>query len=386
MCPTYSMGNHVEPERYQAGEFNNLSIQYLEIQKAINEASPDVVLDDFFRDLGMIIPDDRSRGHKRDLNLQVFANLIIFLQDRIDFKLSSRGWAYQLEGFGLITKDEFDRAQRMINICRKEGLLPIDFVAEEASRAFDSVTRVQLRSPTEFLKDELNAILELHRYHTPDYWNGEEYYIQVLVEKVDLVTLFKPICEKYKIPIANSKGWSSISQRAELIERFRIHENAGRKPVLLICGDHDPAGLQITDLIAKNLNDLRKGTGWVANNLIVDRFGLNFDFIEENNLTWIDNLITGSGKEADESVPSVADYVDQFGRRKCEANAIVVRPDQARELCEDAILKYLGDEAIKRQRDKRKIIKEKYESILDENGLSDIIREALETFEEDDEE
>ena len=79
----------------------------------------------------------------------------------------------------------------------------------------------------------------------------------------------------------------------------------------------------------------------------IDRFGLNYDFIQENNLTWIDNLETGSGKRLDDprhpdhKKPYVQNYIKQFGVRKVEANALVTRVTAGRKLCEDAILKYI---------------------------------------------
>jgi hypothetical protein len=123
----------------------------------------------------------------------------------------------------------------------------------------------------------------------------------MVVEKIDLKTLFGPICDVYHIPIATSKGWSSVSQRAEYARRFKEAEDDGLKCVLLYCGDHDPDGLRISDFLRGNLEQLRyirwgDGTdGYDPSNLIIDRFGLNYDFIEANNLTWIENLITGSG-------------------------------------------------------------------------------------------
>ncbi len=85
-------------------------------------------------------------------------------------------------------------------------------------------------------------------------------------------------------------------------------------------------------------------------NLIIDRFGLNHDFIQEQNLTWIDNLETSSGghldnpKHKDHHKPYVQSYLAKFGARKVEANALVVRAEAGRELCRQAILKYVSED------------------------------------------
>jgi hypothetical protein len=103
-------------------------------------------------------------------------------------------------------------------------------------------------------------------------------------------------------------------------------------------------------------------------NVIVERFGLNYDFINANRLAWIDGLSTGSGKRLDDIghpdhkreyvqsylknycpdwVPPVDNRHPGTGARKCESNALVVRPRAARKLCLEAILRYLrrGDPA-----------------------------------------
>jgi len=129
---------------------------------------------------------------------------------------------------------------------------------------------------------------------------------------------------------------------------------------LLYCGDFDPAGMQISDNLKSNLRDLKDAqiplsngdyiTGWTPDNLIVDRFGLNYKFIQEADLTWIDNLKTSSGKDLanpnhnDHEQDYVQDWLSDIGERKVEANAIVTQPELGRKLFRNTIEKYLGSE------------------------------------------
>jgi len=303
----------------------------------------------------------RTKIGKR-IDLHQFADILKIISDVIGFKVSSRGWAYQLETFGIIDKSEFNKVANIINECRKLGLLPIDFVAEEQSRKFVHVFKPEEVTTKQKLLKYFEESHKQKYYHIPDYWVDEEYYIQVLVEKIDLVTLFEPVCKNYRIPIATSKGWSSISQRWELIQRFKYHEEQGRIPVLLYCGDFDPSGIQISDKLKKNFHDLYEASEWNPyDKLIVDRFGLNYDFIEENNLSWIENLITGSGKELKADKVFTQNYIRKYGRRKCEANAIVTRPDSGRALISKTIKKYLGEDGLTRINAKDKVIRKEYD-------------------------
>ncbi len=330
-----------------------------------------------------------------DEKLEEFADKVTQLQDQIGFKVSARGWCYQLESERLINKDEFGKVESWINKCRKKGILPIDFTAEEEGRKFSGVEEPTENSPIQEMKEWVEASMESERYYTPDWWDGEEYYIQMLVEKIDLKTLFEPICKKYHIPIATSKGWSSMLQRAIYSRRFKEAEEKGIQPVLLYCGDHDPDGLRISDFIKKNLLDLKDIEwedgldGYDPEGLEIVRFGLDYDFIEKHKLTWINNLITGSGRDLaspnhkNNKMPYVQGYIKKFGVRKCEANAIVPMPQLARDFVEGEITSFLGDNALTRFAKKRQKIKEELDKFREKTGLQKSLRKALDLIDKE---
>ena len=335
------------------------------------------------------LPDRKNRID----GLQQFAEELKNIDRQVGFKISARGWCYQLEGFRLINKDQFNKVENLINECRSNGFLSIDFTAEEEGRRFSGVERPEDDTPEQYLGSLLSATLRCEEFYTPDWWTGEDYYIQMLVEKIDLKTLFTPVCEEYHIPIATSKGWSSMLQRAEYAKRFSQAEEKGLKCVLLYCDDHDPDGLRISEFIRKNLSDLEgivweDGTpGYDPTDLAIDRFGLNYDFIIGNNLTWIDNLITGSGKNlASPNHPNhfmnyVQTYLESVGARKCEANALVINPQSSRALVRAAIVNYLGDEALDRFEERRQEIRDILVNFREETGLTDKVKEILKLVE-----
>lgn len=318
------------------------------------------------------------RGRNRIPELLEFAQMLMEIEKEIGFKLSPRGWCYQLEGYGFIDKGQFNRVQRIINECREIGFLTLDFVAEEEARAFDCVNNPTQVSPSEFLAGGIRRLLSLEQWYEPDFWEDEEYYLQMLVEKIDLKTLFYDVCCEYHVPIATSKGWSSVSQRAEIISRFQIAEEKGLTPVLLYCGDLDPWGVEISNLLREHLQKLSRATRWNPQNLVIDRFGLNYEFIEEHGLTWIDNLTTSSGKQADRDNPIVRRYIDQYGIRKVEANAIVVIPDAARDLCISVIENYLGPGVLQRFEDKFMVIASEFVDLRQSIGLEEYAERARE--------
>jgi len=276
--------------------------------------------------------------------LSDFADKIKRIGAEIGNKVSSRGWCYLLEGMRLINKDQFDIAEDVINECRYKGVIPMDFVASDQSRSFSYVENLNPRSvdPKEYLARQIRSLLDSPNYKEDvAFWKSQGVFIQMMVEKIDLRELFKPICSKYHVPIGNAKGWSDMLSRWQLALRFKEAEELGLKVVLLYYGDHDPAGLLISETLRKNLDDISEASKWTPKNLIIDRFGLNHDFIMKYGLVWIDNLISGSGKPPDKNKAYVREYVKKFGERKVEANAILRIRDISCKYCEDTILKYM---------------------------------------------
>jgi hypothetical protein len=280
--------------------------------------------------------------------LAEFCETIRQIRSTLDFEVSSRGWCYILEEYIGLVKGDFDEAQQLINDCCKSGLLPIGICAQDGARTADNLEDLDDDDADEEARSWLRTIRNAHRHYTPfSFWRDQDFYVEMGVEKIDLKSLFADVCEEFHLAITNMRGWNDINSRAEMMLRFKEWEECGKRCVLLYCGDHDPGGLQISSQIMSNLKDLRKAVGWDPSNLIIDRFGLNYEFIEANNLSWIDNLETSSGgrlddpRHRDHLKTYVQDYIQRFGARKVEANALVVRPMEGRRLCRDAILKYV---------------------------------------------
>jgi hypothetical protein len=120
------------------------------------------------------------------------------------------------------------------------------------------------------------------------------------------------------------------------------------------------------------LEDLSGAVGWSPDNLVITRFGLNADFIDEHGLTWIDNLETSSGGQLDDPNHNdhdksyVQDYIAEFGVRKCEANALVVEPEVGRALCHAAILAHVPISAPERYQRKLVRVRKRLQQALRE--------------------
>jgi len=314
------------------------------------------------------IPHGRLGNWRYEGRLKDFAREILAIdaQRSRRIKYSARGWCYLLEGLGKIDKSEFNACEKAINDCRKIGLLPMDFTAEDQDITRRFAGLHEAMDPTVSLREimkQVKRMLDLLPSSTTDYWEGEKYYLMIVVEKGDIRNLFKPICDEYHVPIANSKGWAPIILRYHIAMLSKMAEERGLTPVLLLFYDHDPAGLKITRTFRKNLRDICRAVKWKPIWIIIDRFGLNSEDIKRYNLTWIPNLKSSSGREIHDP-----EYVAKFGRRKCESNALFKNDETLRaaeEICRRAIEKYYGPDAKERFRKKEEKAKENLKKIYE---------------------
>jgi hypothetical protein len=287
--------------------------------------------------------------------LEEFCDRILQINSRLDFTVGTRGWCYLLEGERVIDKGEFAETERLITACRKSGALPLDICAEDGKRAAGGVEELDDPDPATEAEAVLDYVDNAHRHWNPiGFWDDLELYVEIAVEKSDLKSLFAKVAAEFCVVIQSVGGWADLNVRAGMMRRFAERKTHGC--VLLYCGDHDPGGLQIPECLRSNMEELAGAVGWSPEDLIIDRFGLDYEFIEKNGLVWVDNLETGSGgdladpRHHDHSKPYVQSYLRQFGARKVEANALVARPEAGRQLCRDAILRYVPGDAVERHR------------------------------------
>jgi hypothetical protein len=307
-----------------------------------------------------------------DKKLKEFCDFMRSVHSDLGIAVSSRGWCYIFEDRLGVKKGDFGYAEGLINDCRKAGLIPIDICAEDAARQFACVEQIDEDDPADFAADIAQRVDYAHLTYDPvSFWEYQEYYLEVLVEKIDLKSLWEPTCKKYRIPIANAKGWPDINTRANMMRRFHYWESKGKRVVLLYAGDFDPAGLNISSSYKDMFEELKGAVGWDPAGLEIDRFGLNEAFIHKHKLTWIDNLITSSGedladpKHPQHNYPYVQSYIAAYGVRKCEANALVTAPEPGRKLFRDTIWTYLSEEGIAEWEAKRDRLQQEAKSHLD---------------------
>lgn len=272
------------------------------------------------------------------------------------YKFGPRGWAYYAEGLGLITKGEFDRFEKLLTDMRKAGELDPEVIEPDASRMatevydFEAATE-DAEERAQWAVDDIGDNLRTwaRSFHQHGYWDALDYYVEMIVEKKDLVQIFRSTADRYNVRITNGKGDTDIHTRLAMLKRFRDHSENGRRCILLAIGDHDPKGLDIVAGLKRTIMSCAniKGLDWDDPDFEVVNIGLTEHQIDSLGLMKISNLETGGGRDLsdprhpDHGKRYVQDYIARFGVWKCEANALVGNPEGAQRLLESAITRFI---------------------------------------------
>jgi hypothetical protein len=107
--------------------------------------------------------------------------------------------------------------------------------------------------PTGYYEDHEDSFRTCwERYSRPRWW-GQDYYVEIFVEKRALVKQIAEVAEPYGVTTCATRGYSSytfivnaIDRIMRCCERWEGEPGSIRKPVILQFGDRDPSGVDMT--------------------------------------------------------------------------------------------------------------------------------------------
>lgn len=142
-----------------------------------------------------------------------------------------------------------------------------------------------------------------------DHWAGQEFHVEVWIEKEALVGVISGICKKLDVPYFACKGYVSQSEMWSAGQRLHDYAEEGQTPVIIHLGDHDPSGIDMTRDITDR-QDLFTGAHQVV------RIALNMDQVDEYNPPPNPAKLTDS---------RCAGYISEFGSSSWELDALEPR-------------------------------------------------------------
>jgi hypothetical protein len=198
------------------------------------------------------------------------ANKIIAEYQAQGFRLTLRQLYYQFVARALIPnkQTEYKRLGGIIDDGRQAGLIDWDAIED---RTRNLVKTSMWRSP----EDIMAAVVASYQ---EDPWRGQNYHVEVWIEKDALTGIIESVCNTYRVGYFACRGYVSQSEMYSAAQRLKQANRAGRRPVILHLGDHDPSGMHMTVDNGDRLRLFMRSQG-----IDVERLALNMDQVEEYN-------------------------------------------------------------------------------------------------------
>lgn len=160
-----------------------------------------------------------------------------------------------------------------------------------------------------------------------DHWKGQDYRVEVWIEKDALIGVISDICQKLDVNYFACKGYVSQSEMWNASQRFLKYERNDQTPVIIHLGDHDPSGIDMS----RDIDD-RQYTFEVSK-FILRRIALNMDQVEKYNPPPNPAKFTDS---------RCTEYVAKYGSDSWELDAL--DPETLRDLIEETVLEYRDED------------------------------------------
>lgn len=233
------------------------------------------------------------------------ANVIIDDYATEGFMLTVRQLYYQFVARELIpnTMRSYKRLASIINDGRLAGQIDWEAI-EDRTRNLDMSPHWD--SPADILR-------VCAKQFALDKWLGQDYRVEVWIEKEALAGVIEPVCRGLDVPYLACRGYVSQSEMWVAAERLRRYMSQGQTPVIVHLGDHDPSGIDMTRDIRDRLDLLGADPN---GHLVVNRIALNMDQVEQyspppNPAKTTDSRFNG--------------YADQHGTSSWELDALEPR-------------------------------------------------------------
>lgn len=235
------------------------------------------------------------------------------------FTLILRQLYYQILGKGLFTESSmrtYKNLGTLITKARNNGLLSW-YGIEDRGRGIKGLYIHE--------ENDHEVVSGLETLLSFDFWQRQDTYVEVWVEKESLSQVIRKACDPLKTPFMATRGYLSSSEAWRAGQRFKQQRENGKECVMIHLGDHDPEGLDMTRDNEKRLIKYSDGCP-----ITVDRIALNMDQIEKYNPP--PNYAKASSSRFDW-------YVDKFGDECWELDAL--KPQVIVDLITEAINPYI---------------------------------------------
>ena len=249
------------------------------------------------------------------------ANTICADYARQGYDLTLRQVYYQFVARGLSenTDRAYKRLGSILNDARLTGDLDWSYIVDRTRGLAGTAHAV---SPQQVLED-------LALGYDLDKWVGQDYRLEVWVEKEALAGIVSRTAEGVDIDYFSCRGYVSQSAMYSAATRLAWYARQGQTPIVLHLGDHDPSGIDMSRDIRDRLHLLAPNAGPFE----VVRIALNMDQIEALQPPPNPTKMTDS---------RAADYVAEYGYESWELDAL--EPAYLDRLIQEHVAEYIDQD------------------------------------------
>lgn len=191
------------------------------------------------------------------------------------------------------TRSEYNGLSAQLVKAREVGDVDENMIVDRSRRIDD----MAFDSPETYLAVARHT---LKIRHVRRFWDSQNCYVEVWVEKDALSGVIANAVKKLNTIVAPSKGYSSYSYLKDAAGRISRYCADGKEAIILHFGDHDPSGLDMSRDLQRRFNRYSDGSV-----VTVKRIALTYEQVQ------LYKLIPNPTKLAD---PQSAEYMARFGR------------------------------------------------------------------------
>lgn len=287
------------------------------------------------------------------------------LLDSYDGKFTVRQLYYRLVAAGIIPNNtrSYKNVVAALGKWRRDGSISV--------AAFEDRTRGMNRldvgwredDPEGWLRAALREGLDTARKYTLARWQGQKFRVVVAVEKQALEGPFTEVCEELEVDLAVCRGYPSISFLYEIARALK--DSVDRRNIILYFGDFDPSGLNIPEVIERDLGIM------FGQEFALECIALTREQADEM------GLIPAPVKRGD---ARSAAFADEHGEEVYELDAI--EPEALKALIRENVERYFDDDAWSDRDGMVQSGREHIERLIENSGIVTL----LETLEDDEDE
>jgi hypothetical protein len=255
------------------------------------------------------------------------------------------------------TLQSYNKLKTAVNTGRLVGMLDWEGI-EDRTRNLQKNTH--WRNPAHIIR-------AVYRSYMIDRWQGMDRQVEVWIEKEALAGVLEGPCEELDVPFFACRGYTSQSEMWRAGNRMKEYRRAGREPLILHLGDHDPSGIDMTRDIKERLRL------FAERRVEVQRIALNMNQVDEYSPPPNPAKMTDSRFQ---------EYSDEFGDESWELDAL--DPSVLVALITEHVLAHrdqaIWDANVAREEEERDLLR-----MVSDNwdGVKDYLEEHADEFDND---